>query len=136
MSAFVVTDNHINALVRFASLQDVSVYHGNPGKVTRVKGNEQQIAQLFLNANVASVNYRYNEQETALIEFDPRATALTPIEAIKAAQCLRYQSCEHPEYEGSLADKLIENIIFVAIRHLEGYAQAAWCIDTRVKELA
>jgi len=132
MSAFVVTDNHINALVRFASLQDVSVYFGNPGKIFRVKGNEQEIAQLFLNENVKSVNYRYREQETALIEFNPNATALTPIQAIKAAQCLSYQSCEHPDYENGLADKLIENIIFVAIRHLDGYAQADWCIENRV----
>jgi len=136
MSAFVVTDNHINALVRFASLQDVSVYHGNPGRVTRVKGNEQQIAQLFLDENVKSVNYRYDEQDEALIWFDHNATALTAIQAIKAAQCLRYQSCEHPEYAGSLADKLIDNIIFVAIRNLEGYAQADWCIENRVKVAA
>jgi len=45
---------------------------------------------------------------------------------------LRYQSCEHPEFEDSLASKFIEAIISNAIPDLEGYDTAQWAIYDKV----
>jgi hypothetical protein len=128
MSAFIVTDTHINALVRYASRHKITVAYGNPTMRLNVSAHEQEVAQLLIDENIKSVNYRYSEAETSLIEYDRGAPILSAIEAIKAAQCLRYQSCEHPEYENSLADKFIEAIIADAIPRLEGYDSAQWAI--------
>jgi len=136
MSAFTVTNTHINALVRYASRHKITVFYDNKlgfqygSKRLNVSAHEQEVAQLLLDENIKSVNYRYSETETGFIEYDRGAPILTAIQAIKAAQCLRYQSCEHPEYDGSIAERLIEAIISDAIPRLEGYNEAHWAIDS------
>lgn len=132
MSAFIVTDTHINALVRYASRHKITVAYGNPTMRLNVSAHEQEVAQLLIDENIKSVNYRYSEAETSLIEYDRGAPILSAIEAIKAAQCLRYQSCEHSDYEESIAFKLIETIISDAIPRLEGYESASWAIADKV----
>ena len=132
MSAFIVTDTHINALVRYASRHKITVAYGNPTIRLNVSAHEQEVAQLLIDENIKSVNYRYSEDETSLIEYDRGAPILSAIEAIKAAQCLRYQSCEHSDYEESIAFKLIEAIISDAIPRLEGYESASWAIADKV----
>ena len=132
MSAFIVTDTHINALVRYASRHKITVAYGNPTMRLNVSAHEQEVAQLLIDENIKSVNYRYSEAETSLIEYDRGAPILSAIEAIKAAQCLRYQSCEHSDYEESIAFKLIEAIISDAIPRLEGYESASWAIADKV----
>ena len=130
MSAFIVTDTHISALVRYASRHKVGV--STPLMRLNAFGNEQEVAQLLFEENVKSVNYLYRESETTQIDYDRGAPILTAIQAIKAAQCLRYQSCEHPEFEDSLACKFIEKIIADAIPRLEGYDSAEWAISDKV----
>lgn len=129
MSAFTVTNTHINALVRYASRHKITVAYGNPTMRLNVSAHEQEVAQLLLDENIKSVNYRYSDTETGYIEYDRGAPILSAIQAIKAAQCLRYQSCEHPTYEGSIAERLIEAIISDAIPRLEGYNDAQWAIN-------
>jgi hypothetical protein len=138
MSAFIVTDTHINALVRYASRHKLSVFFnrqlGFPfGKEQlKVYDNEQAIAQILLDENVKSVNYRYRDNEVMTITYDHGAPILSAIQAIKAAQCLKYQSCEHDDFEDSIAFKLIEAIISDAIPRLEGYESASWAIADKV----
>lgn len=132
MSAFIVSDTHINSLVRYAARHNVRVFHSNPMRMFKVQENEQETAKLLLDENVKSVNSRYRDNETMSIIYDRAAPILTAIEAIKAAQCLRYQSCEHSDYEDSIAFKLIEAIITDAIPRLEGYESAQWAISDKV----
>jgi hypothetical protein len=128
MSAFVVTDQHINALVRYASRHSITVYEGATNVRFTVRGHEGIAASLLLDQNVRSVNYRYDESEKATIFYNPAAPVLTAIEAIKAAQCLKYQSCETPDFDDSFSCKLLNNIISDAIPRLDGYNEAAWDI--------
>ncbi len=132
MSAFIVSDTHINALVRYASRHNVRAFNGNPLSMFKVKDNEQAAAELLLAENVKSVNYRYRDNEVMSITYDRGAPILTAIQAIKAAQCLRYQSCECDDFEESIAFKLIEAIIADAIPRLEGYESAEWGITDKV----
>lgn len=132
MSAFIVSDTHINALVRYASRHNVRAFHGNPLAMFQVKDNEQAAAELLLAENVKSVNYRYRDNEVMFITYDRGAPILTAIQAIKAAQCLRYQSCECDDFEESIAFKLIEAIIADAIPRLDGYESASWDISDKV----
>lgn len=138
MSAFIVTDTHINALVRYASRHKISIFFnrqlGFPFGKERLNtfDNEQAIAQILLDENVKSVNYRYRDNEVMTITYDPSAPILTAIQAIKAAQCLKYQSNECDDFEESIAFKLIEAIISDAIPRLEGYESASWAIADKV----
>ena len=132
MSAFIVSDTHINALVRYASRHNVRAFYGNPLAMFKVKDNEQATAELLLAENVRSVNYRYRDNEIMTITYDPGAPILTAIQAIKAAHCLRYQSCECDDFEESIAFKLIEAIIADAIPRLDGYESASWAISDKV----
>ena len=132
MSAFIVSDSHINALVRYASRHNVRVFHSNPLTMFRVQDNEQEAASLLLDENVKSVNYRYRDKKVMSITYDMGAPILTAIQAIKAAQCLRYQSCENSDYEDSIAFKLVEAIITDAIPRLDGYESAQWAISDKV----
>ena len=132
MSAFIVSDTHINALVRYASRHNVRAFYGNPLAMFQVKDNEQAAAELLLAENVKSVNYRYRDNEVMSITYDRGAPILTAIQAIKAAQCLRYQSCECDDFEESIAFKLIEAIIADAIPRLDGYEAAQWGITDKV----
>lgn len=71
MSAFIVSDTHINALVRYATRHNVRAYHGNPMAIFRVKDNEQAAVELLLAGNITSVDARYKENNTpASITYD------------------------------------------------------------------
>jgi len=127
MSAFVVSNEHINALVSYASDKKVRLYGFGP--FTEVRGAEQKMAELLLAENVKSVNHRYEQTEgPGVIRYVHRAKTLKPVEVIKACDCLDYQSCEHPEWEASVACALLKAIREEAISLLPGYSDAAWSI--------
>lgn len=132
MSAYVVNQNHISAIVRWACRNNVSVYYSNPTRSLKA-GQEQEMAEILLAENVKSVNYRYNETaEPEAIVYDAFATILKPVEVIKACQCLEYQSCEHDGWDDSVAKKILDTITDAAIRNLPGYDAAPWEIRAKV----
>lgn len=133
VSAFICSDTHINAIVRWACEHNISTWYSSPSRKFSVAGNEQQTAELLFSENVKSVNYRYKESsDTTGIIYDPFAPDLLPIEVIKACDCLAYQSCEHPEWDDSLSCKLLKQIQRTAITGLAGYGEARWEITTWV----
>jgi hypothetical protein len=130
MSAFVCSEKHISAIVRWAGVNNVGVYHGNPSTKFTVAGSEQEAVGLLYDENVKSVNYRYKEHDDGVeAVYSASAPSLRPIDVIKAVDCLRYQSCEHLEWEESLANKLLIAIQQKAITLLPGYEAAEWCIN-------
>lgn len=127
MSAFICSDKHINSIVRFACKQNVVTYSINPELRWSVSGREQKTAELLYAENVRSVNYRYLQDEANDgIIYDPFAPDLRAIEVIKACDCLAYQSCEHPDWDSSLACVLLKAIQRKAIDLLPGYSNAQW----------
>ncbi len=128
MSAFICSPDHISALVRFACVNKVTFYVGNPSRSLGA-GNEQEIVDILYAENVTSVNYRYSHHEqepTTGCVYNPNAKRISPVEAIKLASSLDYQSCEHPEWESSIAHEIVESIKSEAIRRLAGYDAAPW----------
>lgn len=120
MSAFICSDKHISAIVRWACINNIA----------NVAGKEQEVVDLLHAENVKSVNYRYGSPdpgEGAI--YDTLAPNLSPVEVIKACQCLDYQSCEHPGWEGSWAKERLGGILQAAIAKLPGYTKAQWHID-------
>lgn len=49
-----------------------------------------------------------------------------PVVALKSLACLDYQSCEHPNYNNSIAKRLITALESHAIGLLPGYDDAPW----------
>lgn len=122
MSAFIVEDAHIDALVTFAvSGQRISTFRKSP----------DEIGQTLVNENWRSVNYRYKTTDTAPVyQHAHYAQPLTIVEVLKACDCYEYQACETTDYNDSEAANLIHAIRKKAIREMPGYQEAPWGIET------
>ena len=128
MSAFIVSNTQINALVRAASRMGLSYQYA--GLTRRVAGMEQETAEMLLAANYDSVNYRYKENELPReIVYQIDAPLLPPVAIIKLANCFDYQSCEYPEWDASEAKAFIDELISWSVTKLPGYDAAPWTID-------
>ena len=133
MSAYLVPDYHINALVSWAAGRHgsnaVSYYWG--GKHREVRNDEKRIASVLYAENVRSVNARYRGADPAHgFVFKRVANVLNPIDVIKGCHGYGYQACEAEGYEESEAFAIVAAIAQSAIRSLPGYEESnAWCID-------
>ena len=61
MSAFMVSDAHIDALVTFAVRHQVS-YRVNGSRIDVTKNNAEEIGQILVDENYRSLNARYSER--------------------------------------------------------------------------
>ena len=116
MSAFICSDNHIGEIAAFAE-----------------PGDEQYVGQALLAENIKSYEYRYKGNKFSGFEFKPlqpyqRQYAGNPVQILKLIASLRYQSCEHPDYETSPAYAMLGAIEKKVIRLLPGWEEAQWTI--------
>lgn len=133
MSAFVVTNNHINSILRAfnyyaSSWEVIETPQGDfkPNKSLDL----QKMAEILLAENVRSVNHRYQERaKYGAITFVRSGNVLSPVETIKACDCYSYQSCETKDYAKSAANLIIEGIRGVVWHKLPGYDEAPWAIE-------
>ena len=118
MSAFLCSNYHITVLATYA--QRTNSFHNGE--------SIEAIGHILHTANLQSVNYRYQEHSTTTFTVDRRALVcrVFAIQIIKAARCLNYQSCEHPDYENSQACRILRDIIADAMCELPGYDEAQW----------
>ncbi len=123
MSAYLVPDYHINALVSWARDRHgsgaVSYYWG--GRRREVRGDEKRIASVLYAENVRSVNSRYKEHDPAHgFRFKWVPNVLNPIDVIKACHGYTYQACETDDWDRTEAHAIVAGIIQSAIRALPG----------------
>lgn len=132
MSAFIVSHDHIDAIVTWAACNGVSVWDAASGRRHDVKGNEQAIGLCLLYENYRSVAYRYGESldQDYLDRYRWRVftAPLSAVQALKAVDCLVYQSCEHDEWDASMAYRILTEIRHAAWRKVPGYESADYCI--------
>lgn len=96
------------------------------------------IATMFARENARSVEHRYSHlhaktPEDYLTEsahesdvpFD-KLDACPVEQVMKWVECLDYQSCEHPGWQGSHAKVLLGRMTSAAISKLPGYRMSAW----------
>ena len=123
MSAFIVPDYHLDCLVSWAVAHRVEIF---PRGATPLS-----VAQELYEENCRSVDYRYTEVNERSYRFTsrPEAARLSPVQVLKACDCLEYQSCEHPGWTDSRAVDILYRIRGTAIRLLPGYEQAAWTLN-------
>jgi hypothetical protein len=126
MSAFLCSDNHINALVEYAfSDRDDYIYLRHRFGAA----DKQALAELLYNENWRSLRTRYNDPETGPgITYRPRPL-LDAITILKLCDCYDYQACETEDYDTTRAAKAINFIRHKAIRALPGYEEAPWGLD-------
>lgn len=125
MSAFIVSKNHIDYLVSFASIK--KVYNPTSGKP--VKYNENEAGQMLVDQNHKSYNARYKgDFEIPAYSYShPSTTGGHHVaQVLKACDCYEYQACETPDYYTTPAAFLIHAIRKEAGRMLPGYDDAAW----------
>ena len=129
MSAFVVPHAHIDALVSWA------VHHRVP--LFPAPATPASVAAELFEENCRSVDHRYAEVNARDYRYTARAGAreLSPVQVLKACNCLEYQSCEHPGWEDSQARANLEVIRAYAVRQLPGYEDADWTLDAWKPEL-
>jgi hypothetical protein len=132
MSAFIVNQNHINALVS-AMLDGHMSYWDGHNRVFVTRHNAEETGRILLAENVRSVNYRYRgeldddeKNAAASYRFTQFARRLSPVQLIVAVHCLDYQSCETEDYENSIAWRICQAIISAACHQLPGYDSAKW----------
>ena len=131
MSCYIVSHKHISAIIGWACRENISAGWGsNPGRYAYQPGLEQAACNILYEANVKSVNARYNESSPEVgCLFQTGAPKLKPIEVIKAIDALSYQCDEWEGFEDSIAAKILRDIKQGAITQLPGYDEAAWSID-------
>lgn len=135
MSAFVVSDKHINSMLSFIRSENrygFIVCHDNKTFSFDLNDNEsaKELGQILLDENYRSVNHRYHgdEAEPHKLAFK-RVSVISPVQMLKCIQCLNYQSCETDDWDDTLAYKVLRCMSSIAIGKLDGYEEAAWGID-------
>jgi hypothetical protein len=137
MSAFVVDKKHIDALLTYASrpeYQSPSCYYWL-NKIVYFYDEINRIGNVLVFENYHSVNYRYNDHsEPFEYKWERYTRSLTPIQIVKACDCLDYQSCETPDWKETEANTIIQSIRERAIREIPGYETASWEITENIKQ--
>jgi hypothetical protein len=134
MSAFIVSDQHIHAIVSFAVMcqartNSTAFYATRRHTDLREPADRTKLGQLLLKENYKSVGHRYREADDFSGDYRHEQVATpTPVEILKLLSCLEYQSCEHPDYRESEAYAVLEHLRGEAIAQLPGYDEAKWAI--------
>lgn len=129
MSAFIVPDNHINSLLTFANAHRIQFCFRHRVFDSSDLGDLQALAEILLKQNTDSVNARYREHARPHPITFQITRPLSPLAALKAAQCYAYQACETRNWTRTKAYRIIEYIKSEAVSQLPGYDTVAWRIE-------
>jgi hypothetical protein len=124
MSAFIVSDEHLNYLISYASDRRVGWWDGTARRY--VFGCEQEVFNKLFRANMESVNERYSENTPPMPSKFVWRGDTTAIQVLKGCSCFDYQACEVKDYDQTEAARIVNEIRSSAIRSLRGYEEAEW----------
>lgn len=134
MSAFMVSFNHITALLHYAAAKQMQFHWDNSCYDPRDIVDAQALGEILLQQNVRSMLARYTQdkpEEYEYIKAYKYAPALykptiSAIQAVKACHCFDYQACETEDWENTFAYRICHWIESKAITELPGYDAAQW----------
>ena len=93
-------------------------------------GTETAFGQMLLDANAASVNARYQEEEAYVYAYQrPQHTDWEPVEILGAINGYEYQACETDDWLTSEAKAFCDRLRKLAISRLPGADDAPWTIE-------
>ena len=131
VSAYVVSDEHIRALVEaglwFGEQERFRWYWRGERRAVSAD-NASAVGSMLLAENVRSVNYRYGEEREAVVYAHQVAPVRndTHAQVLKAIACYEYQACETGAWKDTEAAAYCEMLRQAVIRDLPGYDAAAW----------
>ena len=125
MSAYMVSDAHINYLVSAAYAYRVSHPMASP----------EELAKAFYHANRISMIARYPDDVKTLLPLPGDYSwpvdlvyKIDPFKAYKLAQGFDYQACECDSWRDSMVKRVCDAIQHAAISSLPQYQAAPWSI--------
>ena len=122
MSAWIVSKYHIDAIL-------TAYKQWSPDKPDF--DALDALGQKLTNENYKSVNHRYDTDE-APPKYEFKLTAPhNPLQIVKAAHCLDYQSCEHAGWKRSKAKKFLERMVHIAVSRHPEYEKSEWGMEAR-----
>ena len=140
MSAYIVHTDTLDLIVA-AALHGATEtnplliqWQGETRMFTNHPEDARILGQLLLDANVASVNHRYNEGTSPEpYRYNPRGIApylggplATWADVLAAIQCYDYQACELPGYRDGYAHAVLRGIEQRVISRIIDAANAPW----------
>jgi hypothetical protein len=111
MSAFLVSERHINTIVAYGCTH--AVPRGNMNRI--------DLTRMLTDANLRSLNARYSTtvawtEDSATYTFKPvRRGAYSPTQIVKLCDCFDYQACEVEGYDATDAAKFVDRVRNAAI---------------------
>ena len=116
MSAFICSDLHIQTIATYAESMGDHL-------------TAQPIADILKKENIKSVNHRYNEKTrfTKTKFTTDNLVYCNSADVFQLVNCLMYQSCEHPEYQGSPAQIIAAMIKEYASQRMK-HQSSVWSI--------
>lgn len=127
MSAFIVSDRHINTIVAFTQTPQfqhrTSSYYHNGER--HPFPDPTRLGQILLDENYRSVNFRYKEDtQPRTFHYQPSPTSPPLVHIFSLISGLDYQSCECEDWKDTVAYALLDHIKNIAITSLPGYRDA------------
>jgi hypothetical protein len=96
-----------------------------------------QVGQMLVDANTASVNDRYDENNVYVYSYSPpKHIQWQTVELLKAIDCFEYQSCETGDWVGSEAYNFCDSLRGRLIGTLPDYSDSAWGITADTEPVA
>jgi hypothetical protein len=131
MSAWIVSDDHITALI-------AGYNHYLTGcEKASIASTLTALGSMLLKENCRSVGHRYNEETDPgweSYEFPAQYVHRAPIKdlatLIKLLDCYEYQACECDDWEQTEAYKKCQRMRGTFCRYLPGYEEAPWGLDS------
>lgn len=125
MSCYVVSDEHICAIVSFASKVRLRYGSGQNSLTLSETKNLDKVCKILKDHNVESFNSRYDgkysNEVTPGIVFNGDFKDLHAMQIIKLVDSLSCECRHHTDFTNSAAEHFLENVKDAAIRRLPGY---------------
>jgi hypothetical protein len=123
MSAFHVSDDHINILLSWARKHNPIVSAGNTRFDLTQSEDYWRVGAVLRDANNASMNARYGDEPESYLPKTVSVAHLQPINIVSGCNCFDYQACEYDGWESSGAKSVVDQIRDAATRRVAGYDQ-------------
>jgi len=132
MSAFHVSDDHINILLSWARKHNPIVRVGDVRFDLTQSEDYWRVGAVLRDANNASMYARYGDKPE---DFLPKTVSVAHLEAIdivSGCDCFDYQACEYDGWKSSGAKDVIDQIRNAASRKVAGYGR---CWELRLPQV-
>ena len=120
MSAFMLSDNHLNALLSFLKK--------NTRHAQWTKDDLSRYGNVLKHQNNRSVNFRYKTEDKCSEFILKDVVSPSAVQVLKYCACYDYQACETDDYKNTEAFEIIQKIRSIAIDKLPGYGEAEWAL--------